>query len=390
MKLCSDTILFSPGADRWVAYNVRGRTAVGIDADGLAVLGEIGGSDEKQFESHFGDRNLSVWKIDRFSNVDGLLADPTRIVQDVAAWPDPECLDLREFLKRLANLSIVIEDEKEYAARFQPKTSLLDYSHFGNFHQQLGQHLMVEARQNPADWWVKQKFAVPGKEIRDNLYSAVQDNFLRSYFADKIKPNMRVLDLGCGPGYFSNMMAQCGADVVGVDPSESYLAIAKTNTGGRVQFEKADIGKEGALKFLPDNEFDLIFMSDALLFYFVPESPTQEADVRWLFSDVRRLLKNEGQFVSVEPHYLFWLAPWLGSAERPFTVFAEYNDPPGMRVTPTLSRLMATFCENGFCIAGMKELFPADWFADNDPRAYAFGRRFPLWQLYELIKRSAK
>lgn len=387
MKICSDTILFSPGESLWVAYNVRSRTAVGLNADGIAVLGKVGVCIERELDSHFGVDKIPVWNISCFSNINGLLADPTRFVRDVAMWPAPVYLDLREFINHLVNLLIIVIDEDEYLSRFQSKTSLLDYSHFGNFHQQLGQQLMLEARQNPAEWWVKQKFSVPGKMIQDNLYGAVQNNFLVPYFSHKIRPNMRVLDLGCGPGYFSNMIAQCGAYVVGVDPSEMYLEIAKENAGVNTRFERAEVGQEGALSFLADEEFDIIFMSDALLFYFVPESPMQKADPHWLFSDIRRLLKNDGQFISVEPHYLFWLAPWLGSEDRPFTVLAEYNDKPGMRVTPTLSNFMGGLCENGFCIAGMKEMYPADWLATTDKRAHTFGRRFPLWQLYEFIKR---
>ncbi|MDG1144156.1 MAG: methyltransferase domain-containing protein [Burkholderiales bacterium] len=390
MKLCSDTILFSPAPGYWVAYNVRCRTALGFDANGMVVLGKVGQPEEEMLRSNLGEEVLSVWEINRFSNADGLLADPTRVIQDVVAWPPPKLVEYQKFIELLIRLSIITEDEEKYLARFQSKTSMIDYSNFGNFHQQLGQHLMLEARLNPASWWVDQKFSIPGKEIRDNLYSAIQDNFLKNYLKEIIEPDMRVLDLGCGPGYFSNMMSSYGANVIGVDPSESYLAIARENAVGNIRFEKANIGIEGGLNFLIDEKFDLIFMSDALLFYFVPETPNQEANICSLFSDVRRLLKDGGKFVSVEPHYLFWLAPWFGSPQRPFTIFSEYNDPPGMRVTPTLSHLISTFCDNGFYIAGMKEMYPNETFSEKDKRAYEFGRRFPLWQLYELTKKPGQ
>ena len=40
---------------------------------------------------------------------------------------------------------------------------------------------------------------------------------------------LRVLDIGCGPGFFSILMAQCGHDVTGVDCSDEMIAHAKEN-----------------------------------------------------------------------------------------------------------------------------------------------------------------
>jgi len=37
----------------------------------------------------------------------------------------------------------------------------------------------------------------------------------------------RVLDVGCGSGFWSNLFAQKGCVVVGIDPSESGIAVAK-------------------------------------------------------------------------------------------------------------------------------------------------------------------
>ncbi|MDX9861027.1 MAG: class I SAM-dependent methyltransferase [Rhodospirillales bacterium] len=333
------------------------------------------------------EETIKIWEIGYFSNIDGLLADPTRFIQDPAEWPEPLTMDYATFVSRLIETCVLIQDDTAYEGRFQPKRTLLDYGHFGHFHQQLGQALMLHWRRDPVDWWVEQKFSDPGKRIRDNLYGAVQDQFLKEYLPRVVKPGMRVLDLGCGPGYFSNKMARLGADVLGLDPSERYLSIARANVAPGARFEQAEIGKPGALDGLASGQFDLVFMSDALLFYFVPEAPTQVASLDVLLSDIRRVLKDEGRFISVEPHYLFWLAPWLGDPERPFTIFSEYNDPPGMRVTPTLSRLIKAFCQGGFCITDMQEMFPAREFEAVDRRAYYFARRFPLWQLYEMRKK---
>jgi SAM-dependent methyltransferase len=380
MKICRDVIVLAQGEDRWVAYNVRSRTALGLDALGIDALAKVNAG------TYAGDVAVPVWKIGLFSNSEGLLADPTRFIQRIEEWPESETVAFAAFVELLSSLCILIDDEAAYRARFAPKKSLLDYKHFGNFHQQLGQHLMLKHRRDPADWWISQKFSEPGRALRDNLYGAVQGSYLKDYFAKTISPGMTVLDVGCGPGYFSNMMASHGAEVLGVDPSEEYLAIARTNAVANARFECAPVSAPGGLAHLPEKHFDFIFMSDALLFYFVAEAPDQEANIDILLSDIRRLLKDDGVFVSVEPHYLFWLAPWLGSEDNPFTVFAEYNDQPGMRVTPTLSRLIGPFTKNGFAITGMEEFPVEPEFAKVDRRAHGFANRFPLWQLYELRK----
>ena len=128
--------MFARGVGRWVAHNVRSRTAVGLDAHGLAFLdaAQRGKADAALPDGH----TLALWPIGIFSNIDGLLADLTRLIQDPADWPEPLDLDRAALLKRLADARILIEAESDYDNRFLPKTTLLDYKRFGHFYQQLG------------------------------------------------------------------------------------------------------------------------------------------------------------------------------------------------------------------------------------------------------------
>jgi SAM-dependent methyltransferase len=52
----------------------------------------------------------------------------------------------------------------------------------------------------------------------------------------------RVLDVGCGPGRHAHALGRWGFDVVGVDISERFIALARANTppGAPVRFERAD------------------------------------------------------------------------------------------------------------------------------------------------------
>ena len=65
----SDVIALPAGKDRWIVVNVFTRIAAGVDSAGLAI---INGADSQS-------KDFPFWDIARFSNVDGLLADPSRL-----------------------------------------------------------------------------------------------------------------------------------------------------------------------------------------------------------------------------------------------------------------------------------------------------------------------
>ncbi len=366
--------------NRWVAMNVFARTCLGIDDKVVRFLGRLENDDHD-------DGPYRCWNIERFSNEDGLLADPSRFERDVARWKE-STLNRDELLARLKTHFIVIDDEAAYRARFAAKRHLLDKQHFGNFHQQHGQHMMLMKRVNPAEWWMEQKFTPDRLSVRpDTLYGAIQWSFLEKYFAERIKSGMAVIDLGCGTGIYSNAIARQGAKVLGIDPSDEYLEVARANAVQGTSFEKMPIGEQGGLDALPSETADIVFMSDALLFYFVPLLPGQKADINLLLGEIRRLLKPGGAFISLEPHSVFYLAPWLGETDRPFTVISEYLH-KWYGVVPPFSWWMRQFADAGFAVADMREITPAEYFSDVDRRGYRFASEFSLWQLLELIVRS--
>lgn len=77
------------------------------------------------------------------------------------------------------------------------------------------------------------------------------------------RPGERVLDVGCGTGYFTRRFAaECALRVVGVDPNRAWLDFACTNAAGD---ERYCAGRAEALPF-PDAAFDRTVSVTALCF----------------------------------------------------------------------------------------------------------------------------
>src|SRR5438477_621764 len=58
----------------------------------------------------------------------------------------------------------------------------------------------------------------------------------------ELRPGMRVLDAGCGPGRHSLELGRRGINVVGVDTSPDFLALARAEAGDLpVEFHEADV-----------------------------------------------------------------------------------------------------------------------------------------------------
>jgi SAM-dependent methyltransferase len=55
-----------------------------------------------------------------------------------------------------------------------------------------------------------------------------------------LRPGMRVLDVGCGPGRHAHALASRGVEVVGLDISERFVALARAGAPAGASFVRAD------------------------------------------------------------------------------------------------------------------------------------------------------
>src|SRR5215212_12200225 len=90
-------------------------------------------------------------------------------------------------------------------------------------------------------------------ELYDNKHS-----FVFKYGEDLLtllnaRKGERILDLGCGTGHLTNLIAQSGATVIGMDNSQEMIAKAKR------EFPVIEFSFQSATNFHFDQRFDAIF-----------------------------------------------------------------------------------------------------------------------------------
>jgi SAM-dependent methyltransferase len=106
------------------------------------------------------------------------------------------------------------------------------------------------------------------------------------------------LDIGCGTGFLSLLLAEFGHRVVGIDFAESMLAAARHKATVR----KLDIDFRCTDAEAPDlapNSFDLIV--ERHVFWTLPHPLVALDSWRWLLREGGRLLLIEGQWKGMQP-----------------------------------------------------------------------------------------
>lgn len=183
-------------------------------------------------------------------------------------------------------------------------------------------------------------------------------------------PGSRVLDAGCGPGWYAAELASRGALVTAIDASAVMIEHARarftsprlTELGRRVELRIADL--EQPLSFAVDATFDGI-VSSLVLHYMRDWGPT--------LAEFRRILKPNGwllfsthhpaaealrldtaRYLEVELVEDYW--KWIGTIRY-------YRRP--------LSAIVEALTHAGLAVERLVEPLPTDEFRKTKPDAYA-------------------
>ncbi|MCP4022011.1 MAG: class I SAM-dependent methyltransferase [Desulfobacteraceae bacterium] len=141
-------------------------------------------------------------------------------------------------------------------------------------------------------------------DVCSHKHSFFLDNFIRRIFqnpksivGEYVKENDCVVDIGCGPGFFTIDMAKMVGNkgrVVAVDLQPEMLSkveqkAKEKNLSQRINFHNCPQDKIGLPK---DVKADFI-----LAYYMVHETPSPEN----FFKEIKTLLKDNGKALIVEP-----------------------------------------------------------------------------------------
>lgn len=100
-----------------------------------------------------------------------------------------------------------------------------------------------------------------------------------------------VLDAGCGPGLYAEILLDRGATVIAIDISPKMIHFAKRRLGDRATIRLANL--EEPLDFMDDKSVDIV-LSSLVMDYI--------RDWNFVFSEFSRILRDDGCFIFSTEH----------------------------------------------------------------------------------------
>ena len=124
--------------------------------------------------------------------------------------------------------------------------------------------------------------------------STISDKWIRKILENAPdKEKLRILDIGCGPGFFTINLSKLGHDVTGIDISREMVIVAKENAeeqGLKCDFK---VMNANSLEF-PDNTFDLII--NRVVTWTLP-------DLYECYREWRRVLAPNGRLIVFDANH---------------------------------------------------------------------------------------
>ncbi len=193
----------------------------------------------------------------------------------------------------------------------------------------------------------------------------------------------KVLDLGCGSGIYTRVLADWGAKVAGMDNSRTMIALAKQENPG-IPFHKGN-----ALRMpYQDKSFDIVY--SAMLVHYLKH-------LRPLFREISRILKKDGLFVFSFHHpvheclerktqkgkTVFTLSPYFHNQSYRWKMIGNMEL---ISFHHTFETVINTLNDAGFVIQRLVEPRPPVSSQKIDPRSYQFTKDYPSFCAIKAVK----
>jgi ubiquinone/menaquinone biosynthesis C-methylase UbiE len=184
--------------------------------------------------------------------------------------------------------------------------------------------------------------------------------------------NKQVLDAGCGPGIYTQMLLEEGAEVVAVDVTPAFIQITRELVGERAVVLQADL--QQPLTFAKDRSFDVIVCA-LTLDYIEHWTP--------VFKEFQRVLKRGGMLVFSAGHpmrnWLLCQEAGLSSSSyfhaTPYTLLWKGFGKPYPEITTyrrPLAAMLNPLVEAGLLLDRILEPLPTEEYRHADPQGYAY------------------
>ena len=255
-----------------------------------------------------------------------------------------------------------------------------------------------DEQQGTMEKWFKMKFYDDVSDIRPEsrvYYKYCVENFVTQFFTKEKISGKTILDFGCGPGYFSKILAKHGAHVTGIDRS-AFLISKANELKQRLGLENVEFLQGDFLDFaknVPSEKFDYIVAIDTIVSFDYCRQMHNHKDFTQALSEIRRVMKDEGRFFIIEAHPFFGqLAKGITSSSkgrfhgRLPNYKIEYNAKDNPHHWFTLDEMTSALSENSLAIFRIYEPNPSVELEKENPHLYRFYLKYPHLIVYEICK----
>jgi len=246
--------------------------------------------------------------------------------------------------------------------------------------------------------WFKTKFYDDVSDIRPesrSYYKYCVHNFVTHFFSREKIAGKKILDFGCGPGYYSTILAQRGAYVTGIDRSE-FLIYKANELKQKLGLKNTEFFQGDFLDFatsVSPKEFDYIIAIDTIVSFDYSRQKHNHTEFTQALSKINRILKDQGRFYIIEAH------PFFGQLSKGITFSSEghfHGRLPNYKIeykrkdNPhhwfTLDEMTSALNENCMAICRIYEPDPSVELKKENSQLYKFFLKYPHMIAYEICK----
>jgi radical SAM protein with 4Fe4S-binding SPASM domain len=246
--------------------------------------------------------------------------------------------------------------------------------------------------------WFRMKFYDDLSDIRperDRYYKHYVHHFVSQYFSRERVAGKKILDFGCGPGFYSAILGQRGASVVGIDLSPFLIAKANGHKArlhlDNIEFIQADFVKYAT--HMAPLQFDYVIAIDTFVSFDYSRSTHDHERVKKAFGGIKRVLKDNGRCFVIESHPLFGrvFQEIPSNTGEPLCVRSphykiDYRLKSDVHHWFTLDEMTRATSENRLAVSRIFEPDPSPTLKSKNPSGYAFHLKYPGMIVYEICK----